>query len=98
MTGWFRKDLGDGILASAPLARILELFAEEYTRAGAPGDMALFMRQASAGGLHCEVTVYFPPAAAVVALAFDAVPCARPPAAGLERLAGAEDVWAVLFR
>lgn len=98
MSDWFCKDLGDGILASAPLGRIEDLFRAAYAQAGAPKDMALFVRQQSEGRLHCEVSVYFPPAAAAVARTVDAVPCAKPSPAGLELVVGAEDCWAVLFR
>lgn len=96
--GWYRKDLGDGILASAPQGRIEAAFREAYARAGAPRDMALFVRQSSEGRLHCEVTLYFSPAAAAVARACDARPCARPQAAGLALLAGADDCLKTLFR
>ncbi|MFP5504757.1 MAG: hypothetical protein ACLGH6_01025 [Gammaproteobacteria bacterium] len=98
MGGWFRKDLGDGILAGLPLERIEASFREAYARAGQPRDMALFVRRQSDGRLHCEVTVYFAPAAAGVAYACGASPCARPPRAGLELLAGAEGGWETLFR
>lgn len=96
MNEWFCKHLGDGILATVPLGQIEDLFRAEYARAGAPGDMALFVRQ-SAGGLHCEVSVYFSPAAAAVARAVDAAPCPRPLPAGLSLLVGAADCWATLF-
>jgi hypothetical protein len=97
MSVWFYKDLGDGILASVPLGRIEEHFMREYARAGAPIDMALFIRQISEGRLHCEVSVYFSPAAAAVAEAVNAVPCGKPSPDGLSLLAGSEDSWAVLF-
>ncbi len=94
---WFHKDLGDGILASAPLLRIEERFRAEYVRADSPDGMALFVRQHSDGRLHCEVSVYFSPAAEAVARAFDAVPCAEPSTDGLSLLVGSKDAWAVLF-
>lgn len=96
MNDWFCKQLGDGILAAAPLGRIEDLFRLEYARAGAPRDMALFVRQSS-DGLHCEVSVYFSPAAAAVARVVDAAPCPRPLPAGLGLLVGAADCWARLF-
>lgn len=98
MSGWFSKDLGDGILASVPLGRIEDRFRAAYLHAGAPKDMALFVRRQSDGRLHCEVTVYFTPAAASVARALDAVPCAKPSASGLEVVVGADDCWAYLDR
>lgn len=93
---WFCKHLGDGILAAAALGRIEDLFRAEYARAGAPGDMALFVRQSS-DGLHCEVSIYFSPAAAAVARVVAAVPWDRPLPEGLDLLVGAADSRAVLF-
>jgi hypothetical protein len=97
MSGWFSKNLGDAMLASEPLARIEELFLPEYAKAGSPKDMAAFIRHESEGRLHCEVKIYFSPAAAVVAGAIDADPCARPSLDGLSLLAGAKESWLVLF-
>ncbi|HEY9199544.1 MAG TPA: hypothetical protein VIR60_09270 [Gammaproteobacteria bacterium] len=89
--------LGDGILASAPLGRIEALFRAAYVRAGSPRDMALFVRQQSEGRLHCEISLYFSPAAAEVAKTVEALPCARPSPDGLSLVIGADDCWAVLF-
>ena len=98
MNDWFCLHLGDGILAAMPLARIEDLFRVEYDRAGAPKGMALFVRQRSEGRVHCEVSVYFSPAAAAVARAAGAEPCGQPPRHGLGLMAGADDCWEVLFR
>lgn len=98
MGGWFRKDLGDGILAAVPLDRIEASFRAAFELAGRPHDMALFVRQTSEGRLHCEVTLYFSPAAAAVAHACNARPCARPEVAGLALLVGADDCLKTLFR
>lgn len=97
MSVWYCKQLGDGILATLPLGRIEDLFRAEYARAGGPKEMALFVCQQSEGHLHCEVSVYFSPAAAAVAKAVDAAPCGRPARDGLSLLGGAEDCWSVLF-
>lgn len=97
MREWYCVHLGDGILASAPLARIEDRFREEYQRAGAPKDMALFVRHQSEGSLHCEVSIYFSPAAAAVARALGADPCGRPLRHGLGLVIGAEDCWTLLF-
>ena len=59
--------------------------------------MAIFTRSESEGRLHCEVIVYFSPAAADVAKAFDAQICTKPGREGLGLLAGDEHSWAVLF-
>ena len=97
MSGWFSKNLGDAMLASDPLYRIEGLFSPEYARAGSPADMAVFMRHESEGRLHCEIKAYFSPAAAVVAKAVDADPCARPSRDGLSLLAGSMESWPALF-
>ena len=97
MSGWFSKNLGDAMLAPEPLARIEELFASEYARAGSPGHMAVFIRHESEGRLHCELRAYFSPAAAGIARAVDADPCARPSLDGLSLLAGAQESWLGLF-
>jgi hypothetical protein len=95
--GWFAKSLGDGILASEPLAHIKEFFLLMYAGADEPKDMAVFIRYESQGDLHCEVKVYFPPASIIVAREVDAQPCQRPPPDGLDLLVGSADSWSVLF-
>ena len=85
------------MLASEPLADLEELFLSAYSKAGKPREMAAFMRHESEGRLHCEVVVYFSPAAAVVARELNAEPCARPPPDGLSLLAGSEECWLTLF-
>lgn len=97
MSSWFAQNLGDGMLAMAPLQRIEErvLSLDESVRGQA--ELAVFVRHESEGHLHCEVTVYFSPAAAEVAQAFDARPCQRPSPGGLSLLAGAEAAWPALF-
>ncbi len=97
MRVWFSKNLGDGILACEPLDRLEELFLSVYAKADNPEEMAAFIRHESEGRLHCEVKVYFSPAAFVVAREVDALPCARPSPDGLGLLAGSEDSWLTLF-
>ena len=97
MNTWFSKSLGDGMLAWEPLGRMEELFLAEYAKAGSPREMAVFIRHESEGRLHCEVMAYFSPAAAAVAGALDADPCASPSPDDLSLLAGAEESWRVLF-
>jgi hypothetical protein len=97
ISGWFSKNLGDGMLASEPLARIEKLFLPEYVKAGSPEDIAVFIRHESEGRLHCEVKAYFSPAATVAAGAVDADPCARPSRDGLSLLAGVKESWLALF-
>lgn len=94
---WFCSNLGDAMLAGAELERIERLFQQACDQAGRPDDLALFIRHEAEGRLHCEVKLYFPPAAAGVAWAVDAMPCRRPAVDGLGLLAGAETAWRRLF-
>ncbi len=97
MRVWFSKNYGDGVLAGEPLGHLEELFLSVYAKAGSPREMAAFIRHESEGRLHCEVKVYFSPAAAAVAGEVDAEPCARPSPDGLGLLVGSEDAWLALF-
>lgn len=97
MSDWYCLHLGDGILAAVPLANIEEQFRLAYARAGLPEDMALFVRQQSEGGLHCDVSLYFSPAAAAVARAAGAEPCGRPLRQGLGLVIGHDACWSLLF-
>ena len=91
---WYSLSLGDGIMSALPSVEIEERFQRAAER---PPEMAVFLRSESEGRLHCEVFAYFSPAAADIAQAFDAQPCAKPVRAGLSLLAGEENAWAVLF-
>ena len=71
-------------------------FQPMFESAGKPVEMAVFTRREE-GDLHCEVIVYFSPAAENVADAFEARPCGKPSREGLELLAGNENCWSVLF-
>ena len=98
MNSWFSKNLGDGILASGDLERIDALFPAEYKRQGAPADMAVFIRHDTQAHVHCEVTVYFSPAALAIATALQAIPCPQPSRDNLGLLAGPEECWEQLFQ
>jgi hypothetical protein len=89
---WFSVSLGDGITAAGPSAEI----EETYQRSSLPADAAVFLRSEE-GRLHCEVIAYFSPAAADLAIQFEAKPCAQPLRTGLRLLAGEERSWSVLF-
>jgi hypothetical protein len=97
MSTWFYKSLGDAIVAAQPSDQIREAFLSSYESLGKPAGMAVFTRSDSVDRLHCEVSVYFSPAAAEVAKVFDAKPCERPLRPGLELLAGDRESWPVLF-
>lgn len=85
------------MLAGEALGDIEARFLAAYVKAGRPPGMALFSRHESEGRLHCEVALYFSPAAAAVAQQFDAHPCARPSPQGLGLLAGDDACWPALF-
>jgi hypothetical protein len=97
MEYWYSLSLGDGMTASTPSAEIEEKFLQSFHATGGPKGMAIFTRPESEGRLYCEIMAYFSPAAREVAIAFGAVPCARPARAGLNLLAGDPDAWSVLF-
>lgn len=96
-TRWYTLPLGDGLMASEPSNRIVDGFQAAYEAAARPADMAVFTRYDAEGGLHCEVTAFFSPAAAALAETFGARPCPKPARAGLGLLAGDEGAWALLF-
>ncbi|MGC3962165.1 MAG: hypothetical protein QM803_02260 [Rhodocyclaceae bacterium] len=86
---WSSKILGDGVEALLPLRALQSEFEVHWHRAGCPAGATLYVLHAQTG-LHCQVTVYFSPAASDIASALDATPCAPPPSQDrLERLAGA---------
>ena len=97
MQHWFRKNLGDPLLAGPVLDHIHALFTIEYERCHQPVDMALFIRHESAEHLHCETVIFFSPTAATVASAVEADTCARPARSDLGLLAGSDKAWSLLF-
>ena len=97
MSSWFRKDLGDAMMAFDPLDRITDLFQAAYGIEAHGKDAAVFVRHNSEGNLHCQVEVYFSPAAASLAKKMDADPCDRPSVTGLGLLVGPQDSWSTLF-
>lgn len=97
MSNWFVKNLGEATFAEESLDHIKGLFLSEYEKANRPNDMALFMRHESEGRLHCEVKIYFSPAAHGVANSVQATPCRKPSIDGLEFLARSNDSWFLLF-
>lgn len=75
MDTWFSKELGDGVDAFTPSAKIQEAFLE-LVKSGSPTeDFSVFSRY----DLHTNVvTVYFTPRAAALAAMFDAKPSEKP--------------------
>ena len=97
MTSWYALSLGDGLTAHLPCRRIEQAFTPLYEAAGKPAEMAVFLRYESEGQLHCRVTAYFSPAAAVLARHFAANSCAQPSRRDLQLLAGDTQSWLQLF-
>jgi hypothetical protein len=98
MTGsWFTCNLGDAMLAEQSLEHIRKLFLSRCADPDSAREVAVFVRHESQGRLHCEVHVYFSPAAIEIANAFDAVPCLKPSATDLGLLAGSASACALLF-
>lgn len=88
MNNWYVSNLGDAMLAHDALVAVEQRFDDACRECECPTEMGLFVRHVSEGRLHCQVLVYFTPAASAVALEFDALPCARPTSVGLDLLAG----------
>ncbi|MGO2073873.1 hypothetical protein ACT3S9_15240 [Pseudoalteromonas sp. AOP31-A2-14] len=66
---WYTKNLGDAMFADAELTQIKQ---------SALGEHSLFVRYVAEYGLHCEVIVYFPPAAQCIAKKHSALACTKP--------------------
>ncbi|MCW8900156.1 MAG: hypothetical protein OQK75_05945 [Gammaproteobacteria bacterium] len=101
MSAWFKKNLGDAMLATEQLDRIKKRFLSSYSdcnHSNASNSAAVFIRHESEGRLHCEVHVYFSPAAFSVANAVGAKRCKKPMPDDLSLLIGPEDALAIFFK
>ena len=97
MGKWFRKNLGDAMLAFLELDHVESICSSAYTKANCPNEMAVFLRHESEGRLQCEVIVYFSPAMSHIAGELGATPCERPVQYGLSLLIGTPIAWSLLF-
>lgn len=97
MKTWFKKQLGDGILAHSPCMEIKDAFEKEYYPTKHISEMAVFIQQNSNTQLHCEVTACFSPATADLARVFNAELCNRPLPENLSLLAGEEESWKLIY-
>ena len=88
MNTWFKKELGDAVMAAPVLETLKEQHAAMYGAADVAESPPLLVRYDASGGLHCEVTVYFSPAAASLANLIHAEACATPVLTGASLLAG----------
>lgn len=87
-TCWYRLDLGDALVAAPRQHEIEQHVARARSDSVDPEELALYAMWLSEGRLHCELRLYFTPAAATVARACGAVPCAPPDPGALSRIAG----------
>jgi hypothetical protein len=97
MSIWFKKNLGDAMLAGDSLEKIEALFISVYGKADSAKELAVFIRHESEGRLHCEVIAFFSPDSVFVAREFDADPCERPSKYGLSLLVGSAESWLTFF-
>lgn len=97
MNNWYSKNLGDTMFADESLEKIKEIFHAEFSRNNNFNEMALFFRHEGEGRLHCEVKVFFSPAAFTIAKELNAIPCTKPSLTGLDLLAGSAASWLILF-
>ena len=94
MSIWFSKELGNGVDAFTPSGKIQEAFTPLFIAAGSPEDFAVFSRYDLNTNL---VTVYFSPAAALLAKAFGAIPCERPSSRRMSLLVGPQQALFSFF-
>ena len=94
---WTALVLGDAQTSFLDCRDIAETGEEFFEAAGRPPAMAVFARNDSEGRLHCEVTVYFSPAAHDLAKRYQAKACERPAPGALDLLAGDPACWETLF-
>lgn len=97
MSTWHVTNLGDAMLADQEVERIKAAFLRAQTTSASPEKMAVFIRHESEGRLHCEVKLYFSPAAADVAIENGGEPCSCPSQDSLGLLVGSEEAWHLLF-
>ncbi len=76
MTTWYRLDLGNGVDAAAPTARIQKAFTAQIIAHGLPRPgFALFSRYDLGAD---NVELFFTPGAKLLAEQFGATPCEKP--------------------
>lgn len=94
---WYVINLGDAMLADEKLCVIEATFQRAYKLAECPLEMAVFKRHELEQGLHCELKIYFAPAAQSVAIELGAQLSSKPSVHGLGLLAGSKQSTQVLF-
>jgi hypothetical protein len=101
MATWYKWHLGEPVdnpMVDAALTLVDELFGYELIAAGDPPDFAIFKRLETKNHLHCDLVLYFSPAAHGLAELLGAEPCEKPARAGLDLYSALDDgVWSLLF-
>jgi hypothetical protein len=96
LSSWYSLSLGDAVTAVVPGAALEEQGRAMFVAQGQPANFAVFKRLETAS-LHCELTLYFSPAAAAIANRSGARPCAPPARQGLELVVGDARAWTTLL-
>lgn len=95
MNTWYSVNLGDGVEAFVPTGKIQESFMAAYiANGGTTNNMGAFSRYDLETNI---VTVYFTPAANLIAKMFQAVPCDKPSIKNLGLLVGDASMWDTFF-
>lgn len=100
METWYKWHLGepvDNTYVDAAFDFLEGIFPSEVARAGDPPDFAIFKRLETKNHLHCDLVLYFSPAAHGLAELISAQPCEKPARAGLELYVGHDEAWSLLF-
>ena len=87
---WYVLNLGDAMLALVQEDPVRQQLEMAYQNSGSADNFAAYSRHEADGRLHCEVKIYFSPAAAKTAKKLNARPCRAPSPIGLSLLAGSE--------
>ena len=85
------------MLAGDQEDKVRDRLTNVYRMPDIPSSFAAFIRHEADGRLHCEVKIYFSPAASEIARSFNARACGTPSPIGLSLLAGSEDAHQTLF-
>lgn len=93
---WYCRNLGDALLADPLMQELCDAFEAWQAESPQTAASGLFMRHESAGQLHCDVKLYFSPAAAEIAHTLHATPSRKPGKEGMSLLVGGMDAWSAL--
>ncbi len=88
---WYCLSLGDAVLAYVVKEAIKDAFNRQWQSAGTPCTWSLWLRTES-GDLHCQQTLFFPPACLALAQHYQAQRTGRPSRSTLEWFAGCHEL------